>query len=354
MEALDNKCPACGAKIKFNPKNQKWDCEYCGSKFSLEEMQKYDNASSSEANKIEVKLNSTNKLEDMDVYHCKNCGAEVMADETTTATFCLYCGSTTILKDRITDGIAPSKIIPFKNVKEDAIKSFKGLYKGRPLMPKLFNEEKNIEKLTGVYIPFWSYELSVSGNIDFKTSDTKTWSDYDYSYTKVDEYLTKKEASMNYNGVLVDGSSRFDDDLMDSLEPFNFKELVDYNHAYLSGFLAEKYDVDQNKAIKRANLRAMNTSIDQIRKTVTKHIDYVESNNLNIANTGTDYILLPVWMMNIDYKGKKYTFAMNGQTGEIVGNIPIDKKKTFIIFVSIFVLTFIISVVISILMGAQI
>ena len=238
--------------------------------------------------------------------------------------------------------------------KEDAIKSFKGLYKGRPLMPKLFNEEKNIEKLTGVYIPFWSYELSVSGNIDFKTSDTKTWSDYDYSYTKVDEYLTKKEASMNYNGVLVDGSSRFDDDLMDSLEPFNFKELVDYNHAYLSGFLAEKYDVDQNKAIKRANLRAMNTSIDQIRKTVTKHIDYVESNNLNIANTGTDYILLPVWMMNIDYKGKKYTFAMNGQTGEIVGNIPIDKKKTFIIFVSIFVLTFIISVVISILMGAQI
>lgn len=354
MEALDNKCPACGAKIKFNPKNQKWDCEYCGSKFTLEEMQQYENASSVSNNKVEVKLNSTKKLEEMDIYHCKNCGAEVMADEATTATFCLYCGSTTILKDRITDGIAPSKIIPFKNVKEDAIESFKSLYKGRPLMPKLFNEEKNIEKLTGVYIPFWSYDLNVSGNINFKTSDTKTWSDYDYTYTKIDEYLSKKEANMTYNKVLVDGSSRFDDDLMDSLEPFDFNGLEDYNHAYLSGFFAEKYDIDQNKAIPRATLRAMNTSIDQVKKTITRHVVCVESNNLNIENTNTDYILLPVWMMNIDYKGKKYTFAMNGQTKEIVGNIPIDKKKAVIMFFIIFILTFIIGLVISVFMGAQI
>ncbi|MDO5003652.1 MAG: hypothetical protein Q4E39_05460 [bacterium] len=354
MEVLDNKCPACGAKIEFNPKNQKWDCSYCGSKFSIEEMQKYDNASSKENNKIEVKLNSEKKLEEMDVYHCKNCGAEVMADETTTATFCLYCGSTTILKDRIIDGIAPSKIIPFKNVKDDVVKEFKNLYKGRPLMPKLFNDAKNIEKLVGVYIPFWSYDLNVFGDINFKTSDTKTWSDYDYSYTKTDEYLTKKDARMNYNGVLVDASSRFDDDLMDSLEPFNFNELQEYNHAYLSGFLSEKYDVDQNKAIERASTRAMNTSIEQIKNTITKNVDCVESNNLNIKNINTDYILLPVWMMNIDYNGKKYMFAMNGQTRKIVGNIPIDKKKAVIIFLFIFVIVFIIGLIISILMGAQI
>ena len=204
-------------------------------------------------------------------------------------------------------------------------------------MPKLFNEEKNIEKLTGVYIPFWSYDLNVSGNINFKTSDMKTWSDYDYTYTKIDEYLSKKEANMTYNKVLVDGSSRFDDDLMDSLEPFDFNGLEDYNHAYLSGFFAEKYDIDQNKAIKRATLRAMNTSIDQVKKTVTtSNVVTVESNNLNIENTNADYILLPVWMVNIDYKGKKYTFAMNGQTREIVGNIPIDKKKAVIMFFIIF------------------
>lgn len=353
MEALDNKCPACGAKIKFNPKNQKWDCEYCGSKYTLEEMKKYDNASSDEANNLDIKLNSSKKLEEMDVYHCKNCGAEVMADDTTTATFCLYCGSTTILKDRITDGIAPSRIIPFKKVKEDAIKSFKELYKGRPLMPKLFNDEKNIKKLTGVYIPFWMYDLNVSGKISFTAKDVKRWSDYDYRYVKTDTYLVKKDGYMDYKGVLVDGSSRFDDDLMDSLEPFDFKDLVEYNHAYLSGFLAEKYDVDQNKGALRANFRAMNTTVNEIESTVGHGSRTVESNNLVVKNNNTDYILLPVWMVNIDYKNKKYTFAMNGQTGEIVGNIPIDKKKTVIIYLIMLVIVFGISLLISVLSGAK-
>ena len=141
MEVLDNKCPACGAKITFNPKNQKWDCEYCGSKFTLEEMKKYNNASSDKANEQSI---PKKKLDNFDVYTCKNCGAEVMADETTTATFCVYCGSTTILKDKINDGIAPTKIIPFKKVKEDAINAFKGLSNGRILMPKLFNKPENI------------------------------------------------------------------------------------------------------------------------------------------------------------------------------------------------------------------
>lgn len=112
MDVLDNKCPACGAKITFNPKNQMWDCEYCGSKFSLEQMMEHHNASSIKANTQSDK--TFKKLENMDVYRCKNCGAEVMVDETTTATFCVYCGSTAILKDRIMNGIAPTKIIPFK------------------------------------------------------------------------------------------------------------------------------------------------------------------------------------------------------------------------------------------------
>ncbi|MCI8346503.1 MAG: hypothetical protein HFJ12_00965 [Bacilli bacterium] len=338
MDVLDNKCPACGAKIIFNPKNQKWDCEYCGSKFSLEEMKRYENASSSKSN-TKKNTNSKKKLEGLDVYTCKNCGAEVMADETTTATSCLYCGSTTILKDKIDDGIAPSKLIPFKNVKEDAISAFKGLYKGRPLMPKFFNNPKNIEKITGVYIPFWTYDLKVSGQIDFTATDVKTWSDYSYRYTKTDKFLCKRNSRMSFNRVLVDGSSRFDDDLMDSIEPFNFKELVEYNHAYLSGFLAEKYDVDSNKAMERANKRAMNTAISTTKATVIHQSKVVTNNNLHIAKVNDDYILLPVWMVNIKYKDKTYTFAMNGQTGEIVGNIPLDIRKTIIVSILLFIIT---------------
>lgn len=338
MEALDNKCPACGAKIEFNPKNQKWDCKYCGSKFTLEEMQKYQNASSKEANTKNSKKNIKNqeKPNDLDIYHCKNCGAEVMADENTTATFCVYCGSTAILKEKIMEGISPTMIIPFKNVKNDAIEKFKELSKNRPLMPKLFNDPKNIEKISGVYIPFWTYDLMASGKIDFTYDHITTWSDYNYQYTKTDTYLSKRNSSMSFERVLVDGSSRFDDDLMDSLEPFNYDGLVEYNHAYLSGFLAEKYDVDEKEAVERANKRAMNTAIDTTKKSVNDINARVSKNELNIKKLKNDYILLPVWMVNIKYQDKNYTFAMNGQTGKMVGNIPLSMKKTVIYSILIF------------------
>lgn len=338
MEALDNKCPACGAKIDFNPKNQKWDCKYCGSKFTLEEMQKYKNASSEKENtkKETPKPSKKEKIKDLDVYHCKNCGAQVMADETTTATFCVYCGSTAILKEKIMEGRTPTQIIPFKNVKQDAVEKFKGLSKNRPLMPKFFNEAKNIEKISGIYIPFWTYDLNVSGNIDFNYNRVTTWNDYNYSYTKTDTYLAKRNSTMNFEKVLVDGSSRFDDDLMDSLEPFNYNDLVEYNHAYLSGFLAEKYDVDEKIAIERANKRAVNTAIDTTKSTIRAANPTIAKNELTIKKLKNDYILLPVWMVNIKYKEKTYTFAMNGQTGKMVGNIPLSMKKTIAFSILIF------------------
>lgn len=351
MDALDNKCPACGAKIDFNPKNQMWDCNYCGSKFTLEEMKKHENASTEEANSKKETKKIENAMTDVDVYHCKNCGAEVMADETTTATFCVYCGSTTILKEKIDAGVAPSKIIPFKKVKDDAVTAFKGLYKGRPLMPKLFNDINNIEKITGVYIPFWQYDLNSKGKITFNSTDVKTWSDYNYRYVKTDRYLSIRDCDLEFNGILVDGSSRFDDDLMDSLEPFEFNDLVEYNHAYLSGFLAEKYDVDSEKAMERASYRAMNSTVDIATESVIHQTRTVATNDVKVTKIKDEFIMLPVWMLNINYKDKKYTFAMNGQTGEIVGNIPIDIKKAVLISIILFVIIAVIAFLIMFLGG---
>lgn len=335
MEALDNKCPACGAKIKFNPKNQSWDCEYCGEKFSLEEMKKHKNASSEEAN------NKEKGKKELDLYRCKNCGAEIVADETTTATFCVYCGSTAILKDKIIDGISPDLIIPFKKVKEDAVEAFKKVTKHKPLMPREFKNPKNIEKIKGIYIPFWAYDLVCDGNCTFDCKDVKTWSDSKYHYTKTDTYLTEITEHSEYEKVLADASSRFDDNLMDSIEPFNYKELIDYNHAYLSGFFAEKYDVSQEDSLKRAEDRTMKTCIDLAKEQAHHQTKIVKTNNFNLVNDKTSYIMLPVWMLNIKFNDKIYTFAMNGQTGKIVGNIPLDKKKICLWSVLIFVTLFI-------------
>lgn len=350
MEALDNKCPACGAVIKFNPVNQMWDCEYCNSKFTLEDMKKYNNASSKKANdgKVETSANG------IDVYSCSNCGAEVVADEHTASTFCIYCGNTTILKNRLSGEFSPTKVIPFKKVKDDAIKAFKSLSKGRPLMPKFFNNSKNIEKITGVYIPFWVYDYHFEGDVSFKCTDTRCWNDYDYSYTETKIYSVTKNAYIDFKNVPVDGSSRFKDELMDSIEPFNFEELVDYNHAYLSGFLAEKYDVTSEEAEVRALTRAENSAVDAVRSSIANHSNKVLQNNGMIKKKlDSNYILLPIWMVNIKYSNKMYTFAMNGQTGKLVGDIPLDHTKVVVYSILIFASIFIASIIFCLITGVR-
>ena len=178
--ALDHKCPNCGSKIIFKPESGKWKCDSCNSEFDLETLKKYNNASSEENNKKESDVEDTNYVE----YHCKDCGAKIIADENTASTFCVYCGNTAILKSKLSGKFAPSKIIPFKKTKEEALEAFKNLSKGKPLMPKFFNKQENIEKLSGVYIPFWLYSISTNGKIDVSATKVFTWTTGDVQYTK--------------------------------------------------------------------------------------------------------------------------------------------------------------------------
>lgn len=337
MEVLDHKCPACTAKLPFNPVTQKWDCEYCGLSYNLEELEKF-----------EKKQNKNKKSNvDADVYECPDCGAKVIADENTTATFCVYCGNTNIIKNRLTDEFKPLKIIPFKNTKEEAISAFKRFKTGKIFTPKDFSKETNIEKLTGVYIPFWIYDCNVDGNIDVSATKVTRWRSGDYKYTKTDSYAVKRAGNMSFDNVPVDGSTKFDNDTMDSIEPFNYQELKDFNMSYLSGFLSEKYDVNKEEAYKRAYERIEKSTIDELKSTINFYdsVNIVNS-NINVDVKEAEYILLPVWMLNVKYKDKMHMFAMNGQTGKMVGNIPIDKKKMWFTWIGSFLgLTAILSLI---------
>lgn len=343
MEALDHKCPSCGAVLKFSPTKQKWVCEYCGSEFTLEELQKYKNASSEEVNQKNENIKEV-KVESCDLYRCNSCGAEILADPNTTATFCVYCGNTAILKERIQNSRVPDFIIPFQKVKEDATSAFLDLVKHKPLVPRTFKSRKNIDKITGVYIPFWAYDFDVDGTVHFKCVDIHTWSDYYQSYTKTDTYDVVCEGSMNFDKVLADGSSRFPDDLMDSLEPFDYKDLTEYNHAYLSGFLSEKYDVLEEQAIERAKNRTLNTTVSLFKERVRHQQKSAVKNELNLNNVKSNYILLPVFMVNIKYRDKMYTFAMNGQTGKIIGDLPLGVKEVVLWSLGIFLVCLIICI----------
>lgn len=332
MNALDHKCPTCSAKLPFNPKTQKWDCEYCSNSYTLEQLNEF---------KKKQKQISYNK--ELDVYRCPNCNANIIADKNTTATFCVYCGSTSIIKERLVGEFKPSKIIPFKTTKEEAIQSFKNFKKGKLFAPDDFNKEENIQKITGVYIPFWAYNCSTQADLDFSAKKITRWRSGNYRYTKTDSYLVNRTGNMKFDKVPVDGSRKFDDDTMDSIEPFLYEDLKDFNLSYLSGFLSEKYDVNIEEASIRANTRISNTVIEEFKSTI-KHYNTVNLSNskIDVDTNEAEYILLPVWMLNIKYNGIPYLFAMNGQTGKMIGDIPIDNKKFITKYIQSFFICFLI------------
>lgn len=341
--ALDHKCPACRAPIEFKVKLGKWKCDYCDNEYTLDDLKKYNNASSEKVN-----LGAAGDDTQYDSYRCKNCGAEIIADEHTASTFCLYCGNTAILKSKLSGKFAPTKIIPFKKEKEDAIKAFKGLKKFRPLLPNDFVSQKNIEKITGLYVPFWLFNVMVDGNIECKAVKSTSWSVGDTVYTKTDTYSLIRGGSVKFNMIPVDGSSRFNNDIMNTIEPFDYSEMVDYNHAYLSGFLSEKYDVDAENSRKECGVRAINSATEKFKSEVMGYGSVVlTQNNLAAREMGREYALLPVFMVNVKYKDKFYIFAMNGQTGEFIGNMPISVPKLIVNAILIFILTLLIFLIVS-------
>lgn len=345
-KVLDNKCPGCGAAIHFKPELGKFKCDYCEGEYTAEQLKDME-----KINKEEV--DTTNYVN----YNCPDCGAEIITDENTAATFCVYCGNTSIIKNRLSGEFAPSKIIPFKMEKKKAIEAFKKLRKGRPLTPKEFVSEKNIEKIQGVYIPFWLYETEVSGTIEATATRVKSWTSGDTHYTQTDYYNVVRTGTMAYHRVPVDGSTRFDNDMMNTIEPFDYSKLIDYNHAYLSGFLAEKYDVNKEDAFKDAKTRTLNSTKQEMLNSMHGYASKtIKKNDLESTETNVEYALLPVWMVNVKYKDKYYLFAMNGESGKFIGNIPLDKKRAVMYTIITFIIAFLICVLISKLIfmgGAQ-
>lgn len=343
MNVVDYKCPNCTATLKFNPTNQKWDCEYCKSSFGLDDLNK---------NTEEYEYLKTKPLKDLDIYSCKNCGAKIMTDHNTTATFCVYCKSTAIMKDRLQDEYEPDKIIPFKKTKEDAIKAFTDVGIRKILMPKAFSNPKNIEEIRGVYIPFWLFDIECTGKVTSKCTRVTSWSSANYIYTKTDYYDVIRGGEAFFDNIPVDASKNFNDAVMNSIEPYNYKNLQEFNYGYLSGFYAEKYDLKDEEISHIAASRANDTMQNYLRNDMSGYsTNVVTDNSIFCKVEKGQYVLLPVWMLNIKYKDKMRTFAMNGETGKMIGDIPVDKVKAFLLTIGMFIIIFAFTVVILLLGG---
>lgn len=232
--------------------------------------------------------------------------------------------------------MAPSMVIPFKVDKNSAVQAFKKWCKNGRVTPRGYLSQDRIDKMTGVYVPFFLYDCKLNTKIKADCTQVRTWTSGNTEYTETSHFDVYRDVDTEYMKVAADASLKMDDALMDKLEPFNYGELRPFVMTYLSGFMAEKYTVDEDALLQRALQRISRFAQDYVRSTMHGYSSInILSHLFCCQEKRSWYVLLPVWVMNYDYKGKKYTFAMNGQTGKVVGKPPISVGKVLAWFFGI-------------------
>lgn len=327
------KCPCCGGAIAFDSATQKMKCPYCETEFAVETLADYDKELKSEqADDMSWETDNGNEWRDGEAdglrsYVCNSCGGEIVGDESMAATSCPFCGNHVVMMDQFSGTLKPDCVIPFKMDKNAAKIALKNHYGKKRLLPKVFKDENHIDEVKGVYVPFWLFDAEAEADIRYKASKVRTWSDSSYNYTETSYYAVCRGGTIAFENVPVDGSEKIPNEWMESLEPFDYTKAVDFRTAYLAGFLADKYDVDAEQSVGRANERIRKSTEAAVAATVEGYTTVTrEAGSIRLNNGKVKYALLPVWLLSTTWKGEKYLFAMNGQSGKMVGDLPVDKS----------------------------
>ena len=332
MALQEYKCPNCSGAIKFDSALQKMKCPFCDTEFEMEALKALDEdlKKTEEPDELTWDIKAGTEWKEGEEnslisYSCKSCGGEIVGDKNMAATSCDFCGNPVVVKGQFSGMLRPDYVIPFKLDKKAALAGLAKHLEKKFFLPRIFKKENHINEIKGVYVPFWLFDADAAADINFSATSVKRWSSGNYDYTETSYYSVFRSGSVNFDHIPVDGSEKIPDALMESIEPYSFSDAVDFQTAYLSGYLADKYDVTAEQSIDRANVRVKRSIEEVLTSSVTGYSSVkLEKSSVHISNGKAKYALYPVWLLNTIWRNKKYTFAMNGQTGKFVGDLPID------------------------------
>ncbi|MGN1403826.1 MAG: hypothetical protein ACI4XB_05845 [Ruminococcus sp.] len=339
MNTVQYKCPNCGAELTFDPAHQNFSCEYCNSTYTEAEMQALYQQMEQQAkadadpgaDTLENERDEKAFEEGTRLYTCQNCGAQIIAEAETSATFCYYCHAPVVLAGRLSGEYCPAYVLPFALTREDALDKFHKWCKKRWFLPKSFTSEKQLEKMSGVYVPFWVTNCQADSYVGGIAKRVRSWREGDYRITETQEYQVERAAVIPYRGVPADGSQKIEDALMDAIEPFPYGKMKPFSMQYLSGFMAQKYDVTYEQVLPRVKQRVEEASVSLLRDDIKGYSSVaLTQKRAVLQNVQHDYVLLPVWFMHYQYQGKNFNFAINGQTGTQAGTPPLSVTKALI------------------------
>lgn len=339
------KCPNCGSNLTLNADTGLLDCPNCGSSFDpqklavtveeLEAKQAEPTDPSQAPAQAQAQGETQGEAQPQEApeqteFVCNACGAKLVTDSHTAATFCAFCGSPALVGKRLTEQFQPQYMIPFKYSRKSAEEAFiQWAGKGK-WTPFGFVSKKNVQKMTGLYVPFWLFNINAT--IDAKGTATK--SHYRGNDEIVESFNFERKAQLYWNNVPLDGETRIDDALMEAIEPFDFRALMPYDYRYLPGFYADRYDQTPQDLSGRATKRGIDGINQALNSSLKGTYDRftIKENLSRIDSMEANYALLPVWFLSYKYRNKYYYFAMNGQTGEVAGQVPVSPVKKMMFF----------------------
>lgn len=327
------KCPGCGGEVKFNAITQKVKCDYCGTEYEPSEVKEKVDVSG------EQKKSSDEKYEGK-AYTCSQCGATLMTFDDTAITFCSYCGSQAMLEDKMMEQNNPDFVIPFKKTKEQCIEAYKNKVSKFLFAPDYMKSDITVEKFRGIYMPYAIYNLTKKGNVS-NTGSTYARRRGDYVY--YNDYNITSDIDALYEGVSCDLVSKFYDNYSTAI-PFNYKEAVEFNPAYLTGYYADSLDVDAN---------VYDDDVKQlIQPDITKRLKQNKQfSKYGCSSPKIDYLdsskkigMFPTYFLAIrDKKNESIHYGVvNGQTGEVAADLPISFGKYILASIVLSIIIFLI------------
>ena len=313
-------------------------CDYCGSEFPIEADPEPKSETQETLEGFDfrsfLKEKSGGSAQELPVYACSSCGAEIVAAGETVSLTCPYCRNNIVLTDQVTGRLRPDGIIPFQISADRLPELLSSFYKDKVLMPGAFFSRKNMSGITGVYLPFWLFDSRMSGRLTYSARTAAESREGDYDVTRTSHYRLVREVTLDIHSLPVDASGKLDDALMDSLEPFDLSEMKPFDARYLAGYAADRFDAEAEGMQQRAEKRMLSTAYAAADREAESGYDSADctGGRLRAELQKVQYALFPVYLFSILFAGEKYAFAVNGQTGKVVGNVPTDRRQCLLYF----------------------
>ncbi len=320
-------CPNCGAGLNFDPDRQKFACDFCMSDFTEDELCGADLAGKAE----EERAGNEDFCEHMLEYNCPNCGAEIAVDESTAADYCYFCHNPVVLVGKLSGQRRPHKIIPFKFGKDEAKKRFLEWAKKKRFCPNDFFSDAHADKIQGVYYPFWVTDADTVSRLDTVAHRTRVWFLGNRKYIETSDFKIERKGNIHFEDIVTSALSEADKTMLEGVLPYPSDSLIDFNMPYLHGFSAKKRDIERDSIEKEIRTRMDNYARTLLRGTVQGYnsVDPGKT-EVKVKVSHWDYTLMPIWILTYKKSGKTYTFAMNGYTEKIYGELPISRVKLWL------------------------